>query len=188
MSDYLIARFETRISTIEDRLKAIESKLSGHTTSSAAAADAAAVASTGLSPVTAAISPHPAASQPATPVFSPKPLVPPHVFATASAQPADFDSKPGNWLGIIGVLCFVLAAGFIIKLSIETGWLTPARQIGIAVLFGLSLIAVGFRLMKSDRGYASLLPAAGIVVLYLSAFAGHLLYQLVTLELEKTFF
>lgn len=172
LSDYLIARFETRISTIEDRLKAIESKLSGHTTSGTAATSAAAPAApTGLPPaaasVTAAIQPH----------------VPPGGSASASAKPVDFDGKPGNWLGLIGALCFVLAAGFIIKLSIETGWLTPARQIGIAVLFGLSLIAVGFRLMKSDRGYASLLPAAGIVVLYLSAFAGHLLYQLVTLEL-----
>ena len=42
------------------------------------------------------------------------------------------EAKSGNWLGGIAIVCFILAAGFIIKLSIETGWLTPARQMGLA--------------------------------------------------------
>ncbi|MDD5586842.1 MAG: hypothetical protein PHY92_07810, partial [Alphaproteobacteria bacterium] len=33
------------------------------------------------------------------------------------------EATQGNWLGIIAVVCFVLAAGFIIKLSIDSGWL-----------------------------------------------------------------
>ena len=89
-------------------------------------------------------------------------------------------SKPGNWLGLTAIICFVLAAGFIIKLSIDSGWLTPARQIGIAVLFGFSLIGAGFALLSSDRSYASLLPATGIIVLFLSAFAAHRYYFLIS--------
>jgi uncharacterized membrane protein len=92
------------------------------------------------------------------------------------------ESKPGNWLGMIAVICFVLAAGFIIKLSIESGWLTPERQIGLAVLFGMGLIAAGLRLAGADREYAAFLPAAGVVVLYLAAFAAHRLYSLITFE------
>lgn len=96
---------------------------------------------------------------------------------------ADFAPKSGNWLGIIAVICFVFAAGFIIKLSIETGWLTPARQIIIAALFGCSLIGTGLALLNTYRGYASLLPAAGIVILYLSVCAAYTLYNLVPVQM-----
>ena len=97
------------------------------------------------------------------------------------AKSKTFDMS-GNWLGLIGILCFVLAAGFIIKLSVDSGWLTPARQIGIAALFGLSLIIVGVKILKFDRAYTSLLPAAGIVILFLTAFSAHQLYFLISLE------
>ncbi|KTD45458.1 hypothetical protein Lqui_2929 [Legionella quinlivanii] len=90
--------------------------------------------------------------------------------------------KQGNWLGLVATLCFILAAGFIIKLSIESGWLTPERQIGLAFLFGALLIGSGFVFIAIDKYYASLLPAAGIIVLYLSNFAAHRLYFLISFE------
>lgn len=90
--------------------------------------------------------------------------------------------KSGNWLGIIAVLCFVLAAGLIIKLSIDSGWLTPTRQIGLAAMLGFGLIGAGFALLKSDRDYASYLPGAGIIVLYLTSFAAHRYYNLISFE------
>lgn len=90
------------------------------------------------------------------------------------------EKKPGNWLGIIGIICFIFAAGFIIKLSIDSGWLTPVRQLGIATIFGIALIIMGFILMRSDREYAGLLPAAGIIVLYLTVFAAHQYYALIS--------
>jgi uncharacterized membrane protein len=89
---------------------------------------------------------------------------------------------PMNWLGLAAIVCFVLAAGFIIKLSIDSGWLTPARQIGIAALFGASLIGVGLRFMKLDREYSSLLPSAGIIILYLTSFGAHRYYELISFE------
>ena len=52
------------------------------------------------------------------------------------------------------------------------------RQIAIAAIFGLALIGVGLRLVGTDREYASLLPAAGVIVLYLTAFAAHGIYHL----------
>ena len=99
--------------------------------------------------------------------------------APAAQTYAEPEAEPGNWLGIIAIICFVLAAGFIIKLSIESGWLTPERQIGIAAMLGFSLIGAGFALLRSDRSYASLLPGAGIIVLYLTAFAAHSYYELI---------
>ncbi len=90
--------------------------------------------------------------------------------------------RSGSWLGVVASICFVFAAAFIIKLSIDSGWLTPERQIGLAVLLGFGLIAAGFALLESDREYASLLPGAGIIVFYLTVFAAHRVYSLISFE------
>ncbi len=83
-------------------------------------------------------------------------------------------------LGIVGIICFVLAGAYIVKLAIDSGWLTPARQIGAAITLGITLIAAGFRLREMDRGYASLLPGAGVAILYLSVIAAHLVHSLIS--------
>ncbi len=85
-----------------------------------------------------------------------------------------------NWLGLTAIICFVLAAGFIIKLSIDSGWLTPARQVGISALLGSLLVGVGLKFMKLDREYAGLLPSAGIIILYLTGFGAHRYYDLIS--------
>lgn len=105
------------------------------------------------------------------------------VKKSPAAAIASAPAKPGNWLGIIAVICFVLAAGFIIKLSITSGWLTPERQIGLALVLGIALIGTGLSLVRADREYASLLPAAGVIVLYLTVFAAHRVYNLVPFNL-----
>ena len=92
------------------------------------------------------------------------------------------ETRSGNWLGYIALICFILAAGFIIKLSIDSGWLTPARQIGIAIIFGLSLIGCGIKFLNVDREYTSLLPACGIIILYASIFSAHRFYSLITFQ------
>ena len=102
-----------------------------------------------------------AAQQGTAPLPVPRPLpVPPpppnlqtllKAQAPAAAAPAPRTEVPrersGNWLGIVASICFVFAAAFIIKLSIDSGWLTPERQIGLAVLLGMGLIAAGFALV-----------------------------------------
>lgn len=96
----------------------------------------------------------------------------------AALQPAAQGS--GNWLGLISVICFILAAAFIIKLAIDSGWLTPVRQIGLAYLLGATLVSTGLMLYYYDKEYASLLPAAGIIILYLTTFAAHQYYTLIS--------
>ncbi len=115
--------------------------------------------------------------------------------AKAAAKPAKTTAKQSavgqihlpelgseKWLAIVATICFVFAGAFIIKLSIDSGWLTPSRQMGLAGLFGVGLIAAGFTFMRADRPYASFLPAAGIIVLYLTSFATHRLHHLLTFE------
>jgi uncharacterized membrane protein len=84
----------------------------------------------------------------------------------------------GNALGIVAVVCFVLAASFLIKLAVDSGWLTPARQLGLAALLGVALIAVGIGSSRREGEYSGLLPASGIIILYLAAYGGNLYYGL----------
>lgn len=99
---------------------------------------------------------------PAHPVKTPPPL-----------PKVDTPKKgPSNLLGIVGVACLVLAMILLIKFSIDSGWLTPMRQLILATLFGSSLIAAPFVLKMSDREYLSLLPAGGVVILHLTVYGG----------------
>ncbi|WP_454780966.1 DUF2339 domain-containing protein [Legionella sp. WA2022007384] len=93
-------------------------------------------------------------------------------------------SKPmsGNWLGLVASVCFILAACFIVKLSIESGWLTHEKQLGVATLFGMALFTGGIIISSADRIYACFLPAAGATVLYLTCFAAYQYYLLISFQ------
>ena len=72
----------------------------------------------------------------------------------------------------------LLAAVYILKLVYDVGWLTPERQITLATLAGLALIAGGLVFARVDRAYAAYLPALGLIILYLAAYSAHLYYHL----------
>lgn len=82
-------------------------------------------------------------------------------------------------LGWGGAAALVLAAAYLVRLSIVTGWLTPGRQVAAAALAGAGLVAGGLALRLRDRAYASLLAAAGIAVLYLAVYGAHLYHDLI---------
>lgn len=82
-------------------------------------------------------------------------------------------------LGWAGVTALVLAVAYLIKLGVDLGWLTPARQIMLAVVGGVTLIGSGIALRAADRHYASLLPAGGVVILFLATYGAHLYYRLI---------
>lgn len=122
----------------------------------------------------------------------PAPAVPPHPAATSAStpppKPAAAPAAPGrepgpsfatSVLGWGGGIALVLAAVYLIRLGVDSGWLTPARQIALASIGGLALIVAGFVLRGLDRQYAGLLPAAGIAILFLSVYGAHLYYGFV---------
>lgn len=82
-------------------------------------------------------------------------------------------------LGWTGATALVLATAYLIRLAVESGWLTPERQLALAALSGFLLIGAGLRLRSADREYASLLPAGGLVVLFLSIYGAHLYYHFI---------
>ncbi len=82
-------------------------------------------------------------------------------------------------LGWGGMIALVMAAAYLIKLGIDLGWLTPVRQIMLAFLSGGGLVVAGLALRRADRQYASLLPAGGVVILFLTNYGAHLYYRLI---------
>jgi uncharacterized membrane protein len=82
-------------------------------------------------------------------------------------------------MAIGAALSFILAAAYFVGLVYNRGFLTPPMQLGIALMSGLGLIAAGLVFAQRDRRYASWLPAVGIVVLYLTVYAGHVHYKLI---------
>jgi uncharacterized membrane protein len=82
-------------------------------------------------------------------------------------------------LGWTGATALVLAVAYLIRLALDAGWLTPERQLGLAVLSGFALIGAGLKLRAADRQYASLLPAGGLVMLFLSIYGAHLYYHFI---------
>jgi len=88
----------------------------------------------------------------------------------------------GNILGWGGAIALLLAASYLIRLAIDSGWLTPIRQVSFAAVFGLLLIGAGFVLRRNDRNYAGLLPAAGVAVLFLAIYGGHLYHHLIGVQ------
>ena len=82
-------------------------------------------------------------------------------------------------LGWSGATALVLAAVYLVRLAIDSGWLTPERQVGIAVLAGFVLIGIGLALSHANRQYAALLPAGGVVTLFVATYGAHMYYGLI---------
>jgi uncharacterized membrane protein len=115
---------------------------------------------------------------------------PPKTYEQAQQIRRAYPSEPLNWpvtkiLGWGGATALVLAAAYLIRLAIIDGWLTPTRQVAFAILTGIALIATGIKLKDADREYASLLPAGGIVILFLSIYGAHLYYDLISVTVAS---
>lgn len=155
---------EQRIALLESRLTALEAHLGVRAANAPAAG-----------PLPAPAPPDPAVAR--WPGASSAPPAPDSAHAaTPPEQPFDI----ARVLGIGGVIALLLAASYLIRLALESGWLTPARQIGLAATLGVAMIATGVALLKQERRYASLLPAGGLAILYLCTYGAHFAYALIS--------
>jgi hypothetical protein len=109
-----------------------------------------------------------------------RPAPPPPAVQRPSAA-AQVDSE--QWFGqrgllAVGVVFLILAAGYLLKLSFERGWVSPgARCIGGA-LAGLVVGALGYRLHRKGLAtYGAALIGCGAAIVYLAVWAASRLYQ-----------
>jgi uncharacterized membrane protein len=74
----------------------------------------------------------------------------------------------------IGSIALALAGAFLVKLSFDRGWVTPAFRVSLGVLFGVGLLAAGevTRRRRSTGGISQGLSAAGVADLFACFLAG----------------
>jgi uncharacterized membrane protein len=141
---------------------------------------------------------------PPAPPFVPEPVVPtrvepeaivigadlPIAAATAAQPPATTSVEPvkAGWeqrLGAraflwVGAITLALAAIFLVRYSIEEGYLSPEVRVILAALFGFALIAGAERLRPRDDRVSQALAAAGVAALYGSLLSAVALYGMIS--------
>src|SRR3954471_3045612 len=109
---------------------------------------------------------------------SPPPRIPAVVPPRFPASPLN----PEQWIGqrlllAIGVIALILAAGYLLRLSFDRGWISPVMRCVGGVCAGLTVGAVGWRLQPRYRTYGAALIGCGAAIIYLSVWAAARLYE-----------
>ena len=92
---------------------------------------------------------------------------------TPVPQPTFFERHPDlekfigeNLINKIGIAILVLAIGFFVKYAIDKNWVGPVGRVGIGILCGGILVAIGHRLRKNYKAFSSVLVGGGLAVFY----------------------
>lgn len=85
----------------------------------------------------------------------------------------------GNVPVKVGVLLSLFGVGFLVKEAVDRSWLILPLQLRLAAvaLFGIGLLAVGWRLRSSRPAYALSVQGGGVAVLYLTTYTSFALYD-----------
>lgn len=162
---------EDRLFQIETRLAAIERHLRQTATPPDAPARLQAVIKT------------PSAASDNVVALSPTPA---KVLHAQQESKAEKTTHVTNFLGWAGATALVMASIYLVMLAIDAGWLTPVRQVLLSMMGGIACIAVGMLLRDKDMHYASMLPGAGVVILFLSIYGAHNYYHLIDTTLATS--
>ncbi|HEY2737102.1 MAG TPA: DUF2339 domain-containing protein, partial [Thermoanaerobaculia bacterium] len=124
--------------------------------------------------------PPPVLAPPPAPRVTPRIAPPPPLPPQPPAQ--SLEEKLGARLPVwIGSIALALAGAFLVKLSFDRGWLSPAFRVSLGVLFGVGLLAAGevTRRSRSTRGISQGLSAAGVADLFACFLAGIHMYGII---------
>jgi Predicted membrane protein (DUF2339) len=86
-----------------------------------------------------------------------------------------------QWIGqrallAIGVVALILAAGYLLRLSFDRGWISPVMRCLGGAVAGVIVGAIGWRLHPRFRTYGAALIGCGAAIIYLSVWAATRLY------------
>ena len=118
---------------------------------------------------------------PNIPGGAPLASVQPQVSQIKVPQQKDISTEEasGRILGRIGIAAVIIGVAFFLKYAFDNNWVGPAGRVGIGIIIGGVLIAVGQMLRKKYLRYSDLLMGGGLAILYLSIFSSYALYNLV---------
>ncbi|SKA36753.1 Uncharacterized membrane protein [Enhydrobacter aerosaccus] len=80
----------------------------------------------------------------------------------------------------VGAVTLALAAVFLVRYSIDEGYLSPEVRVVLAALFGFGLIAGAEKVRPRDDRVAQAMAAAGVAALYGALFAAVALYDMIS--------
>lgn len=83
----------------------------------------------------------------------------------------------------VGAIALALAGVYLVKYSIEQGYLSPALRVGLAAFAGGGMVGLGEAIFKRANIVSEGLVAAGIAVLYGALYAAHQLYHFVPYQI-----
>jgi uncharacterized membrane protein len=94
-------------------------------------------------------------------------------------RPAALSSE--QWIGqrvllAVGVVALILAAGYLLRLSFDRGWISPVMRCIGGAFSGVIVGAIGWRLHPRYRTYGAALIGCGAAIIYLSVWAAARLY------------
>ncbi|MDE0287105.1 MAG: DUF2339 domain-containing protein [bacterium] len=86
----------------------------------------------------------------------------------------------GNVPVKIGVLLSLIGLGFLLGVALDQGWITLSIEVRhvLVAMFGVFLLAVGWRVRCRNPIYGLSLQGGGIAVLYLTTYVAHAVYDL----------
>lgn len=113
---------------------------------------------------------------------------PPAAELPAAVPPLVVAPVRGGWeqrLGAraflwVGAITLALAAVFLVRYSIEEGYLSPEVRVILAALFGFVLIGGAEKMRSRDDRVAQALAAAGVAALYGALFSAVALYGMIS--------
>jgi len=113
----------------------------------------------------------------------PRPAPPPSnpIFPLPSFPRMSLPGSAEVWLGqrgllAIGVVALLLAAGYLLKLSFDRGWVSPLVRCATGAVSGAALGFLGWRLLPRYRTYGAALVGCGAGICYLAVWAASSLY------------
>ncbi len=177
--DERLARLEQRVAVLEGLVRRLarEGTASPDAPAPPAEREAERVPT---SPVPAAepVAPAPEGTPAAAPAGAP--AWTPWTDRPAWRAPAGADAEA--WLGqrgllAVGVLALLLAAGYLLKLSFERGWISPLVRCVGGVVAGAVTGGLGWRLVARYRTYGAALVGCGAGMVYLAVWAATRLYH-----------
>lgn len=171
-----------RIDELERRLARVELRPSLHPAVAAALEEPAPLPPTGVRPLIP--SPRVTSASPAMPAPAPIPPTPRPAEQPAFGLVELERLVAGRGLAIVGGSALLLGGIFFLGLAFSRGWIGPEARVLIGALAGLTLFAVGARLLaKRQEIVAHVLVAVGLGVLSLSLYASTRLYGFIGAEL-----
>ncbi len=165
-----LARLEHRLEALEMMVRELAGQQAGQ--ASVPAAQSTAEASRPSEPPAGATAPRPR---------GPSSLPPRRPAAPLPTRPASPLSSE-QWIGqrvllAFGVVALILAAGYLLRLSFDRGWISPFMRCLGGALSGIAVGAIGWRLQQRYRTYGAALIGCGAAIIYLSVWAAARLYD-----------